>query len=1114
MICTGTGTLDHFVGFVPQVWSKVLLAKINSLANELVQYSNKLLTECSQHVELPQGSHTRDKQRLAQILKFCTTSAEKSIRKKFEVLERLISDSNIEAVARECALSNIQTTVVYAKSYPTLGQKCVDILAAKAAESVEYGIAQIEAIQKILDDSMCCLMRSPQMRASQVMNFLICSHMQEKNQSNNRRSMLPSTQHSDVDELLSMDFRQRSHGVSAHPLDLPKTNSSSEKNYELYSDALWFKYFSRPQQQPANNSLEQQLKQNSLSAVPVVDDSNSQFRSFSFLVYGAEEGHSVMRLLLLNELLSNPTRYTSLFARRDIDLDEYVCVMCQDGVKGDMISLHAFSNFYNANVYLYSPFLPKPILIQPADNNKGPREAFGLVYDRNDKYQPLVELPDTTSTEEITPSNNNNDDSQELTPRKPKRLRSVDVDAELDLMNGLRIQDSSNTDNARPLKALRTSTSAANLADANSDTMVVEDTPSSDVVKRASVHVPSLIDMSLDTLCKYSAYLPHLEGGLPEELIQRFLFKLIDTNSLNDDVLVKILSPTMHSLILNHWKQLTGVSCLEISKVCSTLQTLSFVNCTGLVSHGLSPLLQATGPRLININLEGCYLIENSTLHDIAVQCPHIQSVVLNHCGKITDDGVGVLLQRCKNLTSLSVVNCVSITGSVFSSIPLDNKLTNLDFTDCIEISEKELTALVQRCKHIKTLKVSGKNVTDQVIQQLVVTSPLIQQLSVTSGESLTDVSIQMLAGCSHLTSLTLTSCKSITDNAFESPITPHNSHDNLQKIKAHGSRNSFSSLDNIQLGWKHLEELDLSRCLNIGPITAALIAERCYRLQTLSLHSCEEVTEQALLMVASNLKYLRSVNLSGCNSVSDQVITKLAKNCPDLSRLLLFNCHKITDSSLAELANSACSRKLEELNLSSCENITDQGIKHIASSCHGLRVLFMEECKITDDGIFAMSCGLRSLESLSLAYNKEITDAAMQFLSHCSNLTTLDLSYSRNVTIPAINASLRAWPKLKTLNLRGFTNFVSEALVHPGLQVLNLSWCKNLTDVALHGIVDGCPMLESLHLAWCTKITSNSVHVLGKRAQHLRVLNIRGCHLVSLLMLKFLAEQGKLIFK
>lgn len=71
----------------------------------------------------------------------------------------------------------------------------------------------------------------------------------------------------------------------------------------------------------------------------------------------------MVRLLIMNEMLSDPTFYSKLlqgnhfikFKYLGTDLEDYVYRKSKDCVEGDHVTLIAFSNFYNAEVVIYSP---------------------------------------------------------------------------------------------------------------------------------------------------------------------------------------------------------------------------------------------------------------------------------------------------------------------------------------------------------------------------------------------------------------------------------------------------------------------------------------------------------------------------------------------------------------------------------------------------------------------------------------------------------------------------------------------------------------------------------------------------------------------------------------
>jgi len=266
----------------------------------------------------------------------------------------------------------------------------------------------------------------------------------------------------------------------------------------------------------------------------------------------------------------------------------------------------------------------------------------------------------------------------------------------------------------------------------------------------------------------------------------------------------------------------------------------------------------------------------------------------------------------------------------------------------------------------------------------------------------------------------------------------------------------------------------------------------------------------------------LVDLNISNCKNVTDAALVELAKKC-SMQKLVLTNCIEITDATLLSVA-SHCPGLLH-LDLSLCEKITDQGIVKISQGCVQLRSLSLEECHVTDVGISTLAStvdglgyGCFYLETIKLAYCKNVTDAALTKLAKgCPNVATLDLSYCGNsITVDGLRESLKCWTKLETLRLKGYP-ISSESIidgVHPSLKVLNLSWCRNIEDVALVKISNTCPSLEDCDIARCTKITNTAVQELAAKCSNLRQLNVTGCKDVSQSLIQNLVNFGKMIYR
>ncbi len=783
--------------------------------------------------------------------------------------------------------------------------------------------------------------------------------------------------------------------------------------------------------------FKQQLKAASLKMVVVEADGNSQFRAFAHLVYGVQSVHTAIRLLLMHEILSNSPFYSKFLASTGTDFQEYVCAMSKENEYGDHITLFAFANFYNAELYIYSPLYPQPLKIVPENrsSNTHQHEAYYLAYVNKNQYAPLLQIaPNMLNVEE-----------------KLGKLQLQDHSTEKPLQQELAIPKQ---------KASKLESSFA---------------------PRRTVTMHSLSDLCIHVICAHIDYLPVLEGALPEELVQKIISLLIEDGKLCNDLFPKLLDSSIISLSFDGYKQLNTISSKLIGSTCRSLRKLNLAGCVSMTSQDLINILSSSGPHLEELNLQDCYLLDEPAFQCIAKHCGNLSTLNIAHCSKLNDVSIDLVLSCCKRIRKLLANGCSLLSDKALHAV--GNELQTLDISECPQLTDLCLLPVARNCPRLLEIKLSGKGFTDSGMIQLVKCCTALQAVELQSCDNISDAfMIQLQQYCQQINTMTLNACKRITDNSF------------ISNKKA----------------LYYLKHLDLTRCLNLTVLTLKHVATCSPLLQSINLHSCEEVaTDEVLITLSLRCKDLRSVNVSGCVKVTDKAIGSLAQNCLNLEKLVLLNCNKITDKSLEDIARGC--PQLNELNVSSCEHVTDDGLLYLATSCHNLVTLYLEECKISDRGLIAIANGCPNIEALSLAYCKDLTEEALLTLARrCTNIKTLDLSYPKNISVQTVNKVIVFWPKLRTLNLRGYSNWVVEGIEHSNLQHLNLSWCKNVTDTAVAKIAIGCPSLESLHLTWCSKLTSNSVHTLTRKLPNLRVLNLRGCNQVSVNMLKHMVATGK----
>jgi len=111
------------------------------------------------------------------------------------------------------------------------------------------------------------------------------------------------------------------------------------------------------------------------------------------------------------------------------------------------------------------------------------------------------------------------------------------------------------------------------------------------------------------------------------------------------------------------------------------------------------------------------------------------------------------------------------------------------------------------------------------------------------------------------------------------------------------------------------------------------------------------------------------------------------------------------------------------------------------------LQTLKLEGCKFMTDGLKAIGTSCVSLRELSL--------------SKCSGVTDTELSF-------AVSR-----PRLKNL------------------LKLDITCCRNITDVSLAAITSSCTSLVSLRMESCSRVSSGALQLIGKHCSHLEELDL-----------------------
>ncbi|CBI28209.3 unnamed protein product, partial [Vitis vinifera] len=366
-----------------------------------------------------------------------------------------------------------------------------------------------------------------------------------------------------------------------------------------------------------------------------------------------------------------------------------------------------------------------------------------------------------------------------------------------------------------------------------------------------------------------------------------------------------------------------GVTNLGLSKIahgCPSLRVLSLWN------------VSANCPNLTALTIESCANIGNESLQAIGSLCPKLQSISIKDCPLVGDQGVAGLL---------------SSATSILSRV----KLQSLNITDF------SLAVVGHYGKAITSLTLSGlQNVSEKGFWVM--------------GNAM---------GLQTLISLTITSCRGITD----------------------------VSLEAMGKGCPNLKQMCLRKCCFVSDNGLIAFAKAAGSLEGLQLEECNRVTQLGVIGSLSNCgSKLKSLSLVKCMGIKDIAVgTPMLSPCHSLRSLSIRNCPGFGSASLA-MVGKLCPQ-LHHVDLSGLDGMTDAGLLPLLESynCLLLNDLDLSKCAITDSGIAALSCGEKlNLQILSVSGCSKVSNKSMPSLCKLGKtLLGLNLQHCNKISSSSV---------------------------------------------------------------------------------------------------------------
>ena len=130
------------------------------------------------------------------------------------------------------------------------------------------------------------------------------------------------------------------------------------------------------------------------------------------------------------------------------------------------------------------------------------------------------------------------------------------------------------------------------------------------------------------------------------------------------------------------------------------------------------------------------------------------------------------------------------------------------------------------------------------------------------------------------------------------------------------------------------------------------------------------------------------------------------------------------------------------------------------------------------------------------IQYSSQLTDASLAAIGEtCKGLTIIDMSGNKNMTDVGIASLTEGCGKLKHISLTSSQlTDASLAVIGEtckGLTSIDMSRNRNITDDGIVSLTEGCRQLETINTSYCSELTDASLAAIGETCRGLTSIDI-----------------------
>lgn len=269
--------------------------------------------------------------------------------------------------------------------------------------------------------------------------------------------------------------------------------------------------------------------------------------------------------------------------------------------------------------------------------------------------------------------------------------------------------------------------------------------------------------------------------------------------------------------------------------------------------------------RLDSINLTGCTGLPDLALTQLQFYGSKLQTLYLDCCIHITDDGLATVSKGCPSLVSISLYRCIITDVGLEVLARSCSNLEKVNLSYCFLISDRGIRALSRSCDRLRAVTISycrdirgfGFQGCSPTLSYLEADSCMLTPeglLGAVSGGGLQYLNVSCLRGwvngdglagigagyAVRLQYLNLRLCRFVGDESVEAIAKGCPALKEWNLAVCHGIR--VRGWDGIGLYCHKLEILHVNRCQNLCNRGLLAIQDGCERLAVLYMHGCRQV--------------------------------------------------------------------------------------------------------------------------------------------------------------------------------------------------------------------------------------------------------------------------------